>query len=78
MDREAWRAAVHGITKSRTRLEYTHMSYKPLFNMEETGVQRENSYAEKPFDRQPGRREAERMLGWGAHSGLRFCHKGSR
>ena len=37
MDREAWRAAVHGITKSRTQLEYTHMSYKPLFNMEETG-----------------------------------------
>ena len=22
MDREAWRAAVHGVTKSRTRLSY--------------------------------------------------------
>ena len=25
MDREAWRAAIHGVTKSRTRLSDTHM-----------------------------------------------------
>ena len=28
MDREAWRAAIHGVTKSRTRLsDYTELSH---------------------------------------------------
>ena len=30
MDREAWRATIHGLTKSRTRLNWTKLS--PLFN----------------------------------------------
>ena len=33
MDREAWRAAVHGVAKSRTRLsDFTSLHFKPFYN----------------------------------------------
>ena len=39
MDREAWRAAVHGVTKSRTRLtelsRYTEINGKVLFYLKD-------------------------------------------
>ena len=42
MDREAWRAAIHGVAKSRTRLsdEHFHSSWCPagLFKLVCTGV----------------------------------------
>ena len=32
-DREAWRAAVHGVTKSRTRLSnWTELNWRPVYN----------------------------------------------
>ena len=34
MDREAWRAAIHGVAKSRTRLsDWTELTYKLLFEL---------------------------------------------
>ena len=34
MEREAWRAAVHGVTKSRTRLSnWTELSYSCIYNL---------------------------------------------
>ena len=34
MDREAWRAAIHGVTKSRTRLsDFTFLSFSMLLNI---------------------------------------------
>ena len=34
MDRGDWRATVHGIAKSQTRLSDTHYLSTPLFNIE--------------------------------------------
>ena len=34
MDRGDWRATVHGIAKSQTRLSDTHYLLTPLFNIE--------------------------------------------
>ena len=37
MDREAWRAAIHGVTKSRTRLsDWTELTEKPPRGMSES------------------------------------------
>ena len=45
MDREAWRAAIHGVAKSRTRLSdrthWTEVSIKRNFRQKETSLQLE-------------------------------------
>ena len=33
MDREAWRAAIHGVTKSRTRLDWTELNWSEDSNI---------------------------------------------
>ena len=38
MDREAWRAAVHGVAKSRTRLSNRTEVEKPLENFEQSKI----------------------------------------
>ena len=36
MDREAWRAAIHGVAKSRTRLsDWTELNWKMAKNLKE-------------------------------------------
>ena len=39
MDREAWRAGIHGVAKSRTRLhDFTHLSIKSCWKHNEDGI----------------------------------------
>ena len=50
MDREAWRAVVHGVTKSRTRLsDWTELNdiikENVVFNVKKSSRKKKNNYA---------------------------------
>ena len=51
MDREAWRAAIHGVAKSQTRLKRLSSSSSTWFNGEGNGNPLQYSCLENSMDR---------------------------
>ena len=67
MDREAWRAAVHGVAKSRTRLsDWTELNWVSLWNLpvlyEKCLPNAASSFLERTYDMENGHIEKKALL----------------